>query len=153
MQSCLRRRTVSVASAASVATSRRHITAAGGSTASRTPGKVKVTFVDAAGVKVPAEATVGDSLMRAAVNAGMDIEAACGGECRCSTCHVYVDMWTSWKLPAKTTDEEDVLSCAPLTRSSSRLSCQLKVTESMSGMTATLPVFTRGTITGGKGRR
>jgi len=68
------------------------------------------------------------------------IEADCGGACACSTCHVYVDPAWVEKLPAKDDMESDMLDFAfePNPRTS-RLTCQVKVTEDMDGLTVQMP--------------
>ena len=68
------------------------------------------------------------------------IDADCGGACACSTCHVYVaDEWVE-KIPAKDSMEEDMLDFAyepnPVT---SRLTCQIKVTDALDGLVVKLP--------------
>ena len=67
------------------------------------------------------------------------IEAECGGACACATCHVYVaDEWTE-KVGKPSQMEEDMLDFAFEVRPSSRLSCQIKVTEELDGLVVTTP--------------
>ncbi len=83
----------------------------------------------------------GDSIMQVATLGGVPgIEAICGGFCNCATCHVYVaEDWLA-KLPAPEDDEEDMLdSTAAERRPNSRLSCQLKLTAALDGITVNMP--------------
>lgn len=84
----------------------------------------------------------GASLMQIAVdNAIPGIDADCGGECACGTCHVIIaDEWFE-KTGTPGNDEEQMLSMTPERARSSRLSCQVKLTEAMDGMTVRLPEF------------
>lgn len=73
----------------------------------------------------------------------IEIEGACEGSCACSTCHVYVDEQYVDKLPEPSEEEEDMLDMAPALKTNSRLSCQIRLTKEMDGMTLTLPPLTR----------
>lgn len=68
-------------------------------------------------------AGVGESVLEAAMDAGINIEHACGGVCACSTCHVYVQQGGA-SCSKATDDEEDELDKAPALTPDSRLSCQ-----------------------------
>ena len=91
--------------------------------------------------RVAVDAPVGSSLMHAAVLANVPgIEAECGGCLSCATCHVYVDERDASCLPAPTTQETQLLDfVAAERRPNSRLSCQIVMTESLEGLTVTLP--------------
>lgn len=84
------------------------------------------------------EAKVGWRVMEIIREAGLPIEAACGGSCACATCHVYVD--TDWfdKLGQAEEEEVDMLDLAIEPEDNSRLSCQVKFTEAMDGLKVTL---------------
>ena len=87
-------------------------------------------------VDVPA----GWSVMEGAVkNLVPGIDADCGGACACATCHVYVDKEWLGKLPPKADMEETMLDFAQDVESSSRLSCQIKVTPELDGLVVRLP--------------
>ncbi|MCD2131401.1 MULTISPECIES: 2Fe-2S iron-sulfur cluster-binding protein [Rhodococcus] len=82
------------------------------------------------------DAEVGTTVMLAAVSEGVDgITAECGGNAMCATCHVYVDPETATSLPSMTQEEDDMLDCAAgERRPTSRLSCQIAVTEELDGL-------------------
>jgi 2Fe-2S ferredoxin len=84
---------------------------------------------------------VGLSLMRAAVDAGIDgIKADCGGVMTCATCHVYVDEAWADRLPLPSFDENAMLDMtAAERRPNSRLSCQIVLDPELAGLTAHLP--------------
>jgi len=83
----------------------------------------------------------GQSLMKAAVDAGVDqIAADCGGTLTCATCHVYVDAAWADRLPAPVADETDMMdfAAAPV-KANSRLSCQIALTPELDGLVVHLP--------------
>ena len=103
----------------------------------------KVTFVDRDGTRIEIDAPVGLSLLELAHRNNIDIEGACEGSLACSTCHVIVDDEDFDRLQEPTEDEEDMLDLAfGLTRTS-RLGCQIIVTEELDGLTVSLPSETR----------
>ena len=76
----------------------------------------------------------GLKIMEIIRDAGLDIEAACGGCCACATCHVYVDHNWSNKLDKMDDDEESMLDQAFYVFDNSRLSCQLEFNEKIDGI-------------------
>jgi len=103
----------------------------------------KVTFIDRDGTRIEVDAPVGLSLLEIARRNKIDIEGACEGSLACSTCHVVVDPDDFERLEEPSEDEEDMLDLAfGLTRTS-RLGCQIIVTEELDGLTVTLPQETR----------
>ena len=100
----------------------------------------KLTFIDASGQSRTVEAQVGATVIEIALRSSIPgIEAECGGACACATCHVYVgDEWTEATGKASQM-EEDMLDFAFEVRPNSRLSCQIKVTEALDGLTVTTP--------------
>lgn len=102
---------------------------------------INITFFDSNNLATIIEAKPGQSLMAAAVDANIDgIAADCGGTLTCATCHVMVR--TAWldKLPVITAEEADMLSFAACTpQDNSRLSCQIVLTEDLTGMEIDLP--------------
>lgn len=89
------------------------------------------------------EAKVGQTLMSAAVAAGISIEAACEGSCACSTCHVYIDEKFFDKLKPASDEEEDMLDQALFLKLTSRLSCQIVMSPEIDGIEFKLPSATR----------
>ena len=71
-------------------------------------------------------------------DAGLDIEAACGGCCACATSHVYVHNNLIKKLNPKDEEEESMLDQAFQVKEFSRLSCQLEFEEKLDGIELTL---------------
>jgi 2Fe-2S ferredoxin len=80
------------------------------------------------------------SLMQAAVNNGVPgIDAECGGALSCATCHVHFDHDWYDKLPAAAAMERDMLEFVIDPRDTSRLCCQIKVTEQLDGIVVYTP--------------
>ena len=101
-----------------------------------------ITYIEFGGSEHRVEVPVGTSVMRGAVNNNIPgIDADCGGECACATCHVYVD--EAWRAktgsPPAGSQEETMLSFAALAQPNSRLSCQLAVSEALDGLIVRLP--------------
>ena len=105
---------------------------------------IKVTFVSADGDQQQVvEANEGDCLLDVAQTAGQPLEGTCEGQMACSTCHVIVDKAWFDKLPSATEDEEDMLDLASGARRTSRLSCQIILTEELDGMLVSIPTESR----------
>lgn len=101
-----------------------------------------VTYIEFNGTAHTVEVPVGTSLMRGAVDNNIaGIDADCGGECACATCHVYVDdKWLGVTgTPVPGSQEASMLSFAALAQPNSRLSCQIKVSEALDGLVVRLP--------------
>jgi 2Fe-2S ferredoxin len=98
-----------------------------------------MTFVDAGGARREVDAPVGLSVLDIAHRNDIDIEGACEGSLACSTCHVIIDPDDYRRLPDASEDEEDMLDLAFGLTPSSRLGCQIIMTESLDGLTVTLP--------------
>ncbi len=92
-----------------------------------------ITYTDVAGESRAVEANVDDSVMETAVRNGVPgIVAECGGSLSCATCHVFVDEADFPSLPAMEEMEDEMLWGAAVDRQdTSRLCCQIKVTEGM----------------------
>ena len=100
----------------------------------------KVTFKQPDGTEQTVEAAAGVTVMEAAkTNLVPGIEAECGGACACATCHVYVDAAWADKTGKPSDMEEDMLDIAFDIRDTSRLSCQIKVTEELDGLVVEVP--------------
>jgi len=100
---------------------------------------VNVVFVTADGKKVPVQAEADAVLLEVAQGAGMPLEGTCEGQMACSTCHVIVaDQWFD-KLKPAVADEEDMLDLAAGVTRTSRLSCQIELTEELDGLEVRIP--------------
>ena len=101
-----------------------------------------ITFIEHDGTQHPVELEAGKSLMQIAMDNGVPgIDADCGGECACGTCHVIVD--NAWlNVAGKPGDDElQMLEMTPEKKPASRLSCQIMATDAMDGMVIHLPEF------------
>src|SRR5687768_1834720 len=102
-----------------------------------------VTFIFPGGERRDVEAPVGLSLMEIAQKNDIEqIEGACGGSMACATCHLYVhpDWWSRCLPEGKRSDEEeDMLDLAFDIRDSSRLGCQIIMSEALNGLVVALP--------------
>lgn len=108
----------------------------------------KITFINTDGSRLEVEAAVGLSILEIAHRHNVDLEGACEGSLACSTCHVVVDPEWYEMLPAAKEDEEDMLDLAfGLTRTS-RLGCQIIITEELDGLTVSLPGGSRNALLG-----
>lgn len=100
---------------------------------------LSVTFIDPHGKAVKAEAEAGDNLLRVGQAAGLPLEGTCEGQMACSTCHVVVASEWFDRLDPASEEEEDMLDFAAGVRRTSRLSCQIELTEALDGLTVTVP--------------
>jgi 2Fe-2S ferredoxin len=103
----------------------------------------KMVFVQRDGTRKEVDAPLGLSVLEIAHRHGVDIEGACEGSLACSTCHVIVDPAWYGKLAKATEDEEDMLDLAFDLQETSRLGCQLIMTEALDGLTVKLPAGSR----------
>ncbi len=102
----------------------------------------KITFISHSGESQEVVASIGMTVMEAAVNNGVDgVLAECGGACSCATCHVYVDARCASMLESPDELERDMLEMADNVRKNSRLACQLSVTEKLDGLVVTTPEY------------
>jgi ferredoxin, 2Fe-2S len=103
----------------------------------------KMTFIERNGEKREVEAPVGLSVLEVAHKHGVDIEGACEGSLACSTCHVIIDPEWFGKLAKPSEDEEDMLDLAFGLEKTSRLGCQIVMSEALDGLVVRLPAATR----------
>ncbi len=103
----------------------------------------KITFIERNGTPREVEAPLGLSVLEVAHKHGVDIEGACEGSLACSTCHVIVDPAWALKLTPPTEDEEDMLDLAFGLEKTSRLGCQIVITDALDGLIVRLPSATR----------
>ena len=104
---------------------------------------VRVTFLTSGGEKVEASAHAGAVLLEVAQGAGMPLEGTCEGQMACSTCHVIVGREWFGKLPPASDEEEDMLDLAADIAATSRLSCQILLTEDLDGIEVRIPSESR----------
>ena len=105
---------------------------------------MKVHFISPDGETTQTvEAKVGDNLLELAQNAGQPLEGTCEGQMACSTCHVVIDKVWFDTLPAAHEDEDDMLDLASGARRTSRLSCQIDLTDAHDGLIVHIPAESR----------
>ncbi len=101
---------------------------------------VKVMYIEADGREYEVEIAAGDTVMQGAVDHLISgILAECGGSCSCATCHCYVDEAWVTKIPDPSDTEEDMLSAVEERKPTSRLSCQITMTDGLDGLVVRLP--------------
>ena len=103
----------------------------------------KVTFIERDGSRKTVDAPVGLSVLEIAHRNDVDIEGACEGSLACSTCHIIVEPEWYELLKDATEDEEDMLDLAFGLTKTSRLGCQIVMTEELDGLIVRLPQATR----------
>jgi len=108
----------------------------------------KVIFIERDGNRREVEAPLGLSVLEIAHKNGIDIEGACEGSLACSTCHVIVDPEWYDLLREASEDEEDMLDLAFGLTATSRLGCQVIITEELDGLVVRLPASTRNLLLG-----
>ncbi len=101
----------------------------------------RIVFIQPDGQQVEVTASVGTSVMQAAVHNNVrGIDADCGGCCSCATCHIYVEDAFVARLPAPDGMEDEMLAGTAAERlPTSRLGCQINITDDMDGLTVRVP--------------
>lgn len=101
----------------------------------------QVNFILADGREQHQSGADGNSVMQTAMSAGIaGIVAECGGSAMCATCHVYVDPAWLERMPEPLPNELEMLECTASERlPNSRLSCQIKLSASLDGITVRIP--------------
>lgn len=97
-----------------------------------------VRVIDRDSVERAVEAPSGATLMEPLRDMDEGVAAICGGMCSCATCHVYVDQEWLARLPPPMSDETDMLGDLNDRRENSRLSCQIVLQDSLSGLRVTI---------------
>lgn len=102
----------------------------------------KIIFKEHDGTEHAVDIESDKTLMQIAIDNGIPgIDADCGGECACGTCHVILDpQWMGLAGTAQA-DEMQMLDMTPERAATSRLSCRVVVTDAMDGMSVKLPEF------------
>jgi ferredoxin len=103
----------------------------------------KLTFVNKDGSETTIDAPIGLSILEVAHHNDIDLEGACEGSLACSTCHVIIDKEFYDKLDEASEEEEDMLDLAFGLTSTSRLGCQIIITEKLDGLRVRLPKETK----------
>ena len=100
----------------------------------------KITYIEHNGTSHTVDVSNGLTVMEGAVQNDIPgIDADCGGSMACATCQVYVkDDWFN-KLPKKNEGEDDMIDQAFEPNTSSRLSCQIQVSDNLDGLKVYLP--------------
>ena len=101
----------------------------------------KITYIENGGVEHHVDVPTGLSVMDGAKRFTIPgIEGDCGGACACATCHVYVEEGWFDRLPPMEELEQAMLDFAFDAKENSRLSCQIKVDDSLDGLVVRTPV-------------
>lgn len=106
----------------------------------------KMTFVDPEGTRHEVEAPEGLSVLEIAHRNDIDLEGACEGSLACSTCHIVVDPEWYERLEEPTEDEEDMLDLAFGLAKTSRLGCQIIMSDKLDGLVVRLPEGSRNAL-------
>ncbi len=104
---------------------------------------MRVRFIAADGSVREADAAPGESLLEVGQREGQPLEGTCEGQMACATCHVIVEAGDFDRLTPACEDEEDMLDLAYAATRTSRLSCQIVLTEALDGLTVRLPTGSR----------
>jgi len=100
---------------------------------------MKVTFILGDGRDVTVEAAAGRSFMEIARDAGLPVEGTCGGQMSCCTCHMILERDDYRRLAPPSEEEMGMLDLADGLTATSRLGCQIALTDETDGMTVRLP--------------
>jgi ferredoxin, 2Fe-2S len=112
------------------------------STAASKETMPKITFIEHDGTEHTVEAELGSTVMETALKNDIGgIVAECGGGCTCATCLVHVDEKWFPLVGPPSAEEEDMLDFAFEVKETSRLSCQIKVTEELNGLVVRTPSY------------
>lgn len=103
---------------------------------------VTLTFIQPDESTKDVQARIGETLLQVAHRNDIDLEGACEGVCACSTCHLIFPQDTYDTLGEPSEDEEDMLDMAFGLTDTSRLGCQINVTQEMDGISLTMPKAT-----------
>ncbi len=100
----------------------------------------KITYIEFDGTSHVVDVSSGMSVMEGAINNDIPgIEAECGGACSCATCHVYVDPAWVEATGSRQHIEADMIECAMDLQETSRLSCQIEVSDELDGLIVRMP--------------
>ena len=98
-----------------------------------------ITFIEHGGIRRSFGVEDGDTILDVAHRHNINLEGACEGEMACSTCHVIIaEEWFA-RLDAASEEEEDMLDLAADIKPTSRLGCQVLLTDSLNGLIVSIP--------------
>lgn len=106
----------------------------------------QITFRLQDGQEKVIDAPAGLSVLEIAHENDVDLEGACEGSLACSTCHVIVDPEWYEALSTPSEDEEDMLDLAFGLTHTSRLGCQIIMSDDLDGLVVSLPAATRNML-------
>ncbi|MEE2694320.1 MAG: ferredoxin family 2Fe-2S iron-sulfur cluster binding protein [Pseudomonadota bacterium] len=107
-----------------------------------------ITFINPDGKTISVDAPIGSTVLEIAQENGVNLEGACEGSMACSTCHVIVDQSYFDMLKSPSEDEEDILDLASGLSATSRLGCQIVITEHLDGLVLHVPPGHRNALLG-----
>ncbi|MEE2698597.1 MAG: 2Fe-2S iron-sulfur cluster-binding protein [Pseudomonadota bacterium] len=99
-----------------------------------------ITFIETDGIRRSFDAKNGDTILDVASRNNINLEGACEGEMACTTCHVIVSSEWFPRLKSATEEEEDMLDLATDLKATSRLGCQILLTDNLDGIVVSLPM-------------
>ncbi|MDC1383316.1 2Fe-2S iron-sulfur cluster-binding protein [Candidatus Puniceispirillum sp.] len=98
-----------------------------------------IIFIKPDGTEENITVKTGETVMEAGRDAGLGIEGTCGGSLSCATCHVILDMDWFIKVGVPDEDEADMLDLAFGLTQTSRLGCQIEMSDALNGLRVTIP--------------
>ena len=99
-----------------------------------------IIYIDHEGTERQTEGKSGETVMEVAIKHSIPgIDAECGGACACATCHIYVDKSFMPKVGQPEEMEQAMLDFAEGANETSRLSCQISITDKLDGLRVTTP--------------
>ncbi len=100
----------------------------------------RITYIEHDGTTHEVQVPIGESVMRGAVDNDIPgIDADCGGQCACATCHVFVDPAWYDRTGERTEMEVSMLDFAAAAQDNSRLACQITVSAELDGLIVRMP--------------
>lgn len=99
---------------------------------------INITFITADGQEINTQGESGSLMELAVENNVPGIDGDCGGVCSCATCHVHVAEQDFARVGEPNEIEKDMLELAEEVSDTSRLCCQVALTEDINGITVTV---------------
>lgn len=98
----------------------------------------KIRFIERNGLEKVVDVQVGTSILEAARQNGIKLSGPCGGVMACGMCCISIDEESFKKLAPASESEEDLLDAVPNCDKTSRLGCQVHMTDELDGITVTI---------------